>query len=138
MTRYLLFTLLFFTFSINCNADDKEVNKSDVFKCKNRILPQSAFVKTTRGKEVVEPDGLISREDTNKLVNTKNKCFRITGSELIYLIKTTPDFLPAKILQIKLFNNNHIRYFAGKTFAVFISIFSNTLNNAFKLSSWSW
>lgn len=83
--RYLLGLLYILFFTSNCYGAENE-NKSDIFKCKNGVLPQSAFIKTTRGKEVVEPDGLISREDTNKLINTKNKCFRITGSELIFLI----------------------------------------------------
>ena len=56
--------------------------------CGGKILPQSAFTKTIRGKETVEPDGLISREDHIKFTDTKDKCFRISSSELVYLIDT--------------------------------------------------
>lgn len=76
----ILSTLFFPTVSWSANVDMK-----NLFKCQNGILPQNGLIKITR-KETVESDGLISTESYSRLVNTKDKCFKIATSELVYLI----------------------------------------------------
>jgi len=59
--------------------------KEALFTCSGGILPQNSLVKTSTSKEV-EVDGSISSESYSKYATTKDKCFKIEDTELVYLI----------------------------------------------------
>ena len=81
----LILTFIMLSLFIS-TAIANNINKDDVFKCKNGILPQSALTRTIKSKQTVADDGIISQESYSRLVDTKDKCFKINASELVYLI----------------------------------------------------
>ena len=83
LTIIFMLFVMYLLYSTYVFADNSKMGS--VFNCDKGILPQSSFIKVTKGKDHIE-NGLIDYELHSKLINTTNKCFKITAAEFIYLI----------------------------------------------------